>query len=63
MRILLLCSLLTLGGCGSFGDTVGEIIREKKYNIQVNQTPNSKQMFGYNDDYDYIGFMVEGQFH
>ena len=62
MRILLLCTLFTLGGCETFGETVGEIVREKKYNIQVHETPNSKQKFGYNDDHDYVGFMIEGKF-
>jgi hypothetical protein len=58
MRVLLLCTLFTLGGCESLGD----IIREKKYNVKLHETSTSKQMFGYNDDFDYVGYMVEGEF-
>jgi hypothetical protein len=50
--------LFSLSGCESLGD----VIREKKYNVKVHETPNSKQTFGYNDDYDYVGFMIEGEF-
>lgn len=59
MRILLaIVALTTLGGC----DTLGEVIREKKYTLQIHETPNSKQTFGYNEDYDYVGFMFHGEF-
>jgi hypothetical protein len=58
MRILLIAMLFSLSGCESLGD----VIREKKYNVKVHETPNSKQTFGYNDDYDYVGFMIEGEF-
>lgn len=59
MKILLaIIALTTLGGC----DSLGEIIREKKYTVQVHETPNSKQTFGYNEDHDYVGFMVHGKF-
>jgi ABC-type uncharacterized transport system auxiliary subunit len=59
MRILIVLVLLSmLCGC----ESLGEIIREKKYKVQVHETPNSKQTFGYNDDYDYVGFMIEGEF-
>ena len=58
MRILLLCTLFSLSGC----ESLGEVIREKKYNVNLHETPNSKQTFGYNDDYDYVGYMIEGEF-
>ena len=59
MRILfVIIALVTLSGC----DTLGEIIREKKYTLQIHETPNTKQEFGYNDDYDYVGFMMHGSF-
>jgi len=62
MRIFFLCALLSLSGC----ESLGEVIREKKYNFQVHETKNekhhTKQIFGYNDDLDYIGFMVESEF-
>lgn len=62
MRILFLCTLFMLGGC----ESLGEVIREKKYNVQVHETKSNKrttkQIIGYNDDHDYVGFMVEGQF-
>lgn len=59
MRLLFaIVSLFVLSGC----DSLGEIIREKKYTLQIHETPNSKQEFGYNDDYDYVGFMMHGNF-
>ncbi len=59
MRILFaIIALTTLGGC----DSLGEVIREKKYTLQVHETPNTKQTFGYNKDYDYVGFMIHGKF-
>jgi len=59
MRTLfIIIALVTVSGC----DTLGEVIREKKYTLQIHETPNSKQTFGYNDDYDYVGFMVSGKF-
>jgi len=59
MRIIFFIILLfVLGGC----DTLGDIIREKKYTLRIHETPNSKQTFGYNNDYDYVGFMVHGVF-
>lgn len=58
MRVLLLLTLMSLSGC----ESLGEVIKEKKYNVRIHETPNSKQMFGYNDDYDYVGFMIEGKF-
>ena len=57
-RILIVAFLFTLSGC----DSLGEIIREKKYTLQIHETPNSKQTFGYNDDLDYVGFMMHGKF-
>jgi hypothetical protein len=59
MRTLfIIIALVTVSGC----DTLGEVLREKKYTLQIHETPNSKQEFGYNDDYDYVGFMVSGKF-
>ena len=58
MRILLIVLVLMLSGC----ETVGEIVREKKYAFEVHETPKSKQTFGYNDDHDYVGYMIEGEF-
>ena len=58
MRILLLCTLFSLSGC----ESLGEVIREKKYNVKLHETYHSKQTFGYNDDLDYIGYMIEGEF-
>ena len=59
MRILFVTIMLfMLTGC----DSLGEVIREKKYTLQIHETPNSKQTFGYNEDYDYVGFMVHGKF-
>ena len=57
-RLFIIIALVTVSGC----DSLGEIIREKKYTLQIHETPNSKQTFGYNDDYDYVGFMVSGTF-
>ena len=57
-RLFIIIALVTVSGC----DSLGEIIREKKYTLQIHETPNSKQSFGYNDDLDYVGFMVHGKF-
>lgn len=58
MRVLFIMMLFSLSGC----ESLGEIIREKKYNVKYHETPNTKQTFGYNDDYDYVGFMIDGEF-
>lgn len=58
MKLLILIPLLALTGC----DSLGEIIRDKKYTMQVHETPNTKQEFGWNDDHDYVGFMMSGKF-
>jgi ABC-type uncharacterized transport system auxiliary subunit len=59
MRIALMLALLfVLTGC----ESLGTIIHEKKYTMQIHETPNTKQSFGYNDDYNYVGFMVSGNF-
>lgn len=59
MRTLfVIIALVTLNGC----DSLGEVIREKKYTVQIHETPNSVQTFGYNTDYDYVGFMMYGSF-
>jgi len=59
MRVSIVLILLTiLSGC----ESLGEVIREKKYTLQIHETPNTKQTFGYNDDLDYVGFMVYGEF-
>jgi hypothetical protein len=55
-RLFIVIALVTVSGC----DTLGEIIREKKYTMQIHETPNSKQEFGYNNDHDYVGFMMSG---
>jgi hypothetical protein len=59
MKITLLITMLVvLCGC----ETVSDIVREKRYTIQINETPNSIQTFGYNTDHEYIGFMISGSF-
>jgi hypothetical protein len=59
MKLLILMAMLfTVSGC----DSLGDIIREKKYTLQIHETPNSKQEFGYNEDHDYVGFMMHGKF-
>jgi hypothetical protein len=59
MKILfILITLFTLVGC----ETFGEAIRAKRYTVNIHETPNSVQTFGYNTDYDYIGFMIHGNF-
>lgn len=59
MRILLIVLILMmLCGC----ETVGEIVREKKYAFDVYETENAKHKFGYNDDHEYVGYIVKGQF-
>jgi len=54
----MIAMLFSVSGC----DTLGEVIRDKKYTMQVHETPNSKQEFGWNNDHDYLGFMVSGKF-
>ncbi len=58
MRTLLLCTMFMLGGC----DTLGEIVREKKYSFDVYSTETARHGIGYNDDYDYVGYVVDGKF-
>ena len=58
MRIIIIALLFTLSGC----ESLGEVIREKKYTVQIHETPNTKQSFGYDDDYDYVGYIVTGRF-
>lgn len=59
MRILFtVIALVTLSGC----ETISDMVREKKYSVQINETPNSVQTFGYNNDHDYVGFMMSGKF-
>lgn len=58
MRILIIATLFMLSGC----ETVGEIIREKKYAFEVHETKNAKHKFGYNDDHEYVGYIVKGKF-
>ena len=58
MRILLIVLVLMLSGC----ETVGEIVREKKYAFDVYETKNAKHKFGYNDDHEYVGYIVKGKF-
>jgi hypothetical protein len=59
MKILpLIMILFVLCGC----ETIGDMVREKKYSLQIHETPYSVQTFGYNTDHDYIGFMMHGRF-
>ena len=59
MKITLLITMIfVLCGC----ESVGDIIREKKYTLQIHEMPYSRQTFGYNTDYDYVGFMINGSF-
>ena len=59
MRILFaIVALVILSGC----ETITDMVREKKYSVQINETPHSVQTFGYNTDHDYIGFMMHGRF-
>ncbi len=59
MRTLfVIIALVTLSGCAS----LGEAIKEKKYTLQIHETPYYRQTFGYNNDYGYVGFMISGSF-
>lgn len=59
MRILITIAILfTLTGC----EALGAIIHDKKYTLNIHETPNTKQEFGYIEDYDYVGFLVSGEF-
>jgi len=59
MRILFaLIALVTLNGC----ESLGEVIREKKYTVNLHETENAKHKFGYDDDNKYIGYIVTGEF-
>ena len=58
MRILLVAIMFTLCGC----ETVGEIVREKKYAFDIYETQNANHRFGYSDDHDYVGYFVNGKF-
>ena len=60
--LLVIIALFMLSGCESLGD----VIREKKYNVKLHEAKTKKSTsthkLGYNDDYDYVGYMVEGNF-
>lgn len=60
MKIItvILVSSIILAGC----EGLGEIIRDKKYTMTLHETPQVKQHFGYNDDLDYVGYIIEGNF-
>lgn len=59
MRIsIILITLFMLTGC----ESLGEIIREKKYAFKLHETKHSDHEFGFNDDHDYVGYMVHGSF-
>lgn len=63
MRILFaIIALMTLSGC----ESLGEVIREKKYNVNIHESKtakhHSKHKLGYNDDHDYVGYYVIGEF-
>ena len=63
MRILFgIVALFILSGC----ESLGEVIREKKYSVNIHETKTaktiSKHKFGYSDDHDYVGYFVIGEF-
>ena len=63
MRISIILILLTmLSGC----ESLGEVIREKKYTVNLHETKTAKHTtkhkLGYNDDLHYIGYIVHGKF-
>ena len=59
MRILfIIITIITLSGC----ETLGNMVKENTYTLQIHETPYSRQMFGYNTDYEYVGFMISGSF-
>ena len=53
---------IMLCGC----ESLGEVIREKKYSVDLHETKtpkhHSKHKIGYNDEYDYVGYYVVGEF-
>jgi len=63
MRILFgIIALFILSGC----ESLGEVIREKKYTVNIHETKTpkhySQHKLGYNDDLDYIGYYIVGEF-
>jgi len=59
MRILFaIIALGTLSGC----ESLGEVIREKKYTVNFHETANAKHKLGYNDDFHYVGYIIVGKF-
>ena len=59
MRILFaIIALVTLSGC----ESLGEVIREKKYTVNLHETQNTKHKFGYDDDLNIVGYIVTGEF-
>jgi len=63
MRILFaIIALVILGGC----ESLGEVIREKKYTVNLHETKTAKRTtkheLGYNDDLNIIGYIVVGEF-
>ena len=63
MRILFaIIALVTLGGC----ESLGEVIREKKYTVNLHETKTPKRItkhkLGYNDDLNYVGYIVISEF-
>jgi hypothetical protein len=64
MRILFaIIALVTLSGC----ESLGEVIREKKYTVNLHETKTpkhtTKHKIGYNDDHDYVGYILVGEFN
>ena len=55
---IIVMALVALSGC----ESIGTMLKEKQYSLQINETPYSRQMFGYNTDHDYVGFMMTGTF-
>ena len=59
MRILFtIIALFILTGC----ESLGEVIREKKYTVNLHETQNAKHKLGYSDDLNIIGYIVIGEF-
>jgi len=57
-NFIIIALLFTLAGC----ESLGTIIRDKKYSVNLHETANTKQKLGYNDDHDYVGYFVSGKF-
>jgi len=60
MRILIIiATLFMLTGC----ESLGTVIKEKKYSIRIHETTKVKHAFGYYRKPDsYVGYNVSGKF-